>query len=259
MKVRRWLRAAGVGRVLNAAVRLLPPGIQRSYEHLKARAGFGRAAPLSSPVALERSYRGALELLVSSEGSDGIGDYVEFGVYAGSSMVCMHRALESLGLHDVRLIGFDSFEGLPQVAEVEGAGRWVPGEFHSPMAFTEWNLTRSGVPTERVTLIPGWFDATATEETAMSARIGHLSVVLIDCDLYSSAQTALEFCAPRLGPTSIIFFDEWSVGEPGAAGFDERRAFTEFRAAHPEFHTSELVQLGRYKADSRAFLVTRSP
>lgn len=68
---------------------------------------------------LERSYRELLELLVDRHGRDGLGDYLEFGVFGGASLGCMWRATEALGLTDVRLFGFDSFEGLPPVAEEE--------------------------------------------------------------------------------------------------------------------------------------------
>ena len=256
-RVRRLIRASGIGQGLNRIARHLPRGVQEWYERAKARAGFGRAAPLSPHETLERHYRQALDLLVDAVGREAIGDYLEFGVYAGGSIASMHRALESAGLDDVRIFGFDSFEGLPDAAEIEGGGRWQPGQFRSSAEFTAWNLERSGIPRDRVTLVPGWFEETATEATATKLGMRHASVVLIDCDLYSSARTALEFCATRLGPTAVIFFDEWSVGAPGAAGFDERRAFEEFLDAHPEFRAEEQPELGGYKEDSRAFLVWR--
>lgn len=172
-------------------------------------------------------------------------------------MTSMHRALTAAGLGKVRLIGFDSFEGLPSSASVEGAGRWKPGQFHSDVELTRANLRRNGVPLERVTLVPGWFNETATDATATGLGLDHTNVALIDCDLYSSAVTALEFLAPRLGDVSVVFFDEWSVGTPAEQGFDERRAFGEFLVQHPEFRSEEVGDLGRYKDVSRGFVLTR--
>jgi O-methyltransferase len=246
-----------VGRITNAGVRLLPPRVQRSYNLLKVRAGFGRSLHLVPETELQDHYRRALGLLIDRVGRDAIADYVEFGVYVGTSMICMYRALESAGLPRVRMVGFDSFEGLPDSARIEGAGRWQPGQFRSDLKLTTLNLRRNGLPMERVTLMPGWFEETATTARATEIGLHQISVAMIDCDLYSSAVTALAFCEPRFAPVSVVFFDEWSVGAPGDNGFDERRAFEEFLAGHPDFQAEEVGDLGRYKDVSRGFLLTR--
>ena len=51
----------------------------------------------------------------------------------------------------------------------------------------------------------------------------------IDCDIYSSTRTVLEALAPRLGPGSILVFDEY-FAYPGWRDH-EYRAFQEFAAA----------------------------
>lgn len=255
--LRSVVRALRIGPALNAVAAALPRGAQLRYQRMKVRAGFGNSLELVPGSQLEDHYRRALALLVERIGPDAIGDYVEFGVYVGTSMTSMHRALMAAGLEKVRLIGFDSFEGLPSSASVEGAGRWKPGQYHSDVELTRANLRRNGVPLERVTLVPGWFSETATDATVTSLGLDHANVVLIDCDLYSSAVTALEFVAPRLGAVSVLFFDEWSVGAPGEQGFDERRAFGEFLEHHPEFSSEEVGDLGRYKDVSRGFVLTR--
>jgi hypothetical protein len=242
---------------MNAAVRWLPARAQLGYARLKVRAGYGGSLHLVPEAALQDHYTRALKLLVERVGPRAIADYVEFGVYVGTSMTCMHRALESAGLGHVRMVGFDSFEGLPAAADAEGAGRWRPGQFRSDLELTTANLRRSGLPMERVTLVPGWFEETATDGLAREIGLNQISVAMIDCDLYSSAVTALAFCGPRLAPVSIVFFDEWSVGAPGEKGLDEKRAFGEFLAGHPEFHAEEVGNLGRYKDVSRGFVLTR--
>ncbi len=255
---RRALRVLGVGRVLGAVVRRMPRGVQLGYARLKLRAGFGEALQLVPEAALEDHYRRALEILAQRLKPEAIGSYVEFGVYIGTSMTCMYRALRSAGLDHIRLVGFDSFEGLPAEASIEGAGRWQPGQFHSDLDLTMTNLKRNDVPLERVSLVPGWFSDTATDAVAARIGLNSISVVMIDSDLYSSAVTALDFCASRLTPVSVLFFDEWSVGAPGEAGFDEKRAFEEFLSGHPELHAEDLDDLGRYKDVSRGFVLTRA-
>ena len=61
-----------------------------------------------------------------------LGDYLEFGVSYGMSMSCMHRVLTRLKLKNVRMIGFDSFKGLPESAATEHPGIWKPGQFATP-------------------------------------------------------------------------------------------------------------------------------
>ncbi len=256
--VRRALGMTGVAPAMNAVARRLPARAQLAYDRLKVRAGFGGSLRLVPEAELEAHYRRALALLADRVGREAIADYVEFGVYVGTSMICMHRALVAAGLDHVRLVGFDSFEGLPATAAREGAGRWQPGQFRSDLELTTHNLRRHGLPMERVTLVPGWFEETATSERATKIGLRQISVAMIDCDLYSSAVTALAFCGPRLAPVSVVFFDEWSVGAPGSQGLDERRAFEEFLAAHPEFRAEEVGDLGRYKDVSRGYLLTRA-
>src|SRR5579872_973682 len=62
------------------------------------------------------------------------GDYLEFGVYQGSSLVLAARSAAKCGLNTMRFFAFDSFQGLP-----EAEGRvFNRGEF----ACSEQNFTR---------------------------------------------------------------------------------------------------------------------
>ena len=136
-----WTRT-GVGRLVNAMIERLPPRPRRWMEQRRRKvrgwqAGLGlrlregRDAPLVPVRELERTYRDALMLLGSHERADGIGDYLEFGVYVGTSLLCMHRVSRAIGLSSLRLFGFDSFQGLPESAATEDEGRFRPGWFRA--------------------------------------------------------------------------------------------------------------------------------
>jgi len=57
---------------------------------------------------------------------------------------------------------------------------------------------------------------------------------MIDCDLYSSAKQALDFCAPLIVGQTIIFFDDWGGGTSlDKENLGEKRAFLEFLQANP--------------------------
>ena len=116
---------------------------------------------------------------------------LEFGVADGASL--RHVSKQSTR----RFHGFDSFEGLPE--------NWS-GTFERKGKFS-----RAGdlpaVPVN-VTLHPGWFSHTLPIilKTHPNERVAFLHV---DCDIYSSTRTVFELLAPRLGPGSVIVFDEY--------------------------------------------------
>lgn len=177
-----------------------------------------------------------------------IGDYLEFGVSRGTSLACMHQALDRTALRHVRLFGFDSFEGLPPEAAREG---WNPGDFKSTLGATRRNLTRAGVEWDRVRLVKGWFRETLTDASRDQLGLRRASLIMVDCDIYAAARECLHFCAPLIGDHAVLFFDDWDMDSNGAG---EKKAFAEFLAEHPEFHAEPLRS---YLPTARVFLVTR--
>jgi Methyltransferase domain len=116
--------------------------------------------------------------------------YLEFGVFEGRSMRWWSQHLRH---SDARLVGFDSFEGLPE--------DWRPGLGRGH--FAAGGLP--DIPDERVSFVKGWFD-----QTLPSFRLPEHDqlIVNVDCDLYSSADTVLRFLEPHLVPGSLVYFDE---------------------------------------------------
>jgi hypothetical protein len=79
--------------------------------------------------------------------------------------------------------------------------------------------------------------------------IREASVIMVDCDLYASARTALHFSADLIVDEAVVFFDDWADAELAAKGLGERRAFEEFQAANPALsvRTGELPrELARF-------------
>jgi predicted O-methyltransferase YrrM len=197
---------------------------------------------------LEETYRHVLRLLAVRAGPDGVGDYLEFGVYIGTSLLCMHRASEAVGLPSLRLFGFDSFAGLPESAAKE-EGRWHPGQFRAAYDVARAYLSKAGVDWSRTALVPGWFEDTLRPELAHRLGIEKAGVIMIDCDIYSSAHIALGFSAPFIRDHTVVVLDDWHDGRTG-----EGTAWEEFLAANPDLTAEEL---GSYRQDSKVFLVTR--
>lgn len=127
---------------------------------------------------------------------------VEFGVYSGYSL--------NLIAGHMPVIGFDSFEGLPE--------DWRPGfpkgTFSAPPIAAPGNAM----------IVPGLFS-----DTVPTFPFPELELVHIDCDLYSSTVTALEAITPRVSAGTIIVFDEYEgMNEDGSIFDDEKRAFNEW-------------------------------
>lgn len=129
---------------------------------------------------------------------------LEFGVRFGNSI----RMLARLSQQSVH--GFDSFEGLPDV--------W----HHEPKGSYTTKGVMPDVP-ENVTLHKGWFDQTLPEFLKQNAEA--VRFINIDCDIYSSTKTVLDFLAPRIRPGSVLVFDEYIGNQHWRE--DEFKAFQE--------------------------------
>lgn len=136
------------------------------------------------------------------------GLFMEFGVWSGRSI--NHIASRHPGV----VHGFDSFEGLPENWSMD----FLKGDFD----------TRGRLPNVRsnVRLHVGWFDRTLPEFIAENDD--SVAFLHVDCDLYSSTKTIFQFLGDRIGPGTVIVFDEY-FNYPGWQ-MHEFKAFQEFIA-----------------------------
>jgi hypothetical protein len=198
------------------------------------------------PKELEEHYSDMLKLLINRRGAANVGDYLEFGVFNGTSMICMYRALTALKLDHVRLFGFDSFEGLPPDEE----GHWGPGgRFSCDLEAVKKVLKHEGVDLDRITLVKGFFSDTLTGDLIGRYDLKNAGVVMVDCDLYRSTVECLAFADPLISE-SIVCFDDWYPLSEKNMG--EKRAFDEFVGARVDCRTTEIPS---YCPSARTFLV----
>ncbi len=208
----------------------------------------------------ETKYRAAvgqaIDQLLMKIGDDELGDYLEFGVYNGSTLAIMHDLLERRGRGGSRLFGFDSFEGLPPEANVQDNNIWMSGQYRCPEDFARDFLTERGVDWQRVALIKGWFSDTCKPSTKVQYKMTKAGIIMIDSDLYSSAVEALAFCEPMIGQHALIVFDEYYPGGRDDRFLGEEKAFAEFLEAHPTITATKLAE--HYSFGSRIFLLQRT-
>lgn len=125
---------------------------------------------------------------------------LEFGVGKGESTRIMAEFMQ--------VIGFDSFQGLPEDWR-EGYPKGMFAEYEPP-----------NIPNAE--FIVGMFEDTLREFPAQE----DVGLVHIDCDLYSSTRTALDWLELCDLSGTFIVFDEWH-GYEGCEGH-EQRAWHEF-------------------------------
>jgi O-methyltransferase len=218
------------------------PSIQKVIRRRRwNQAAYSRGALLVDVDQLRGRLREALFYL-SGTAKELVGDYLEFGVFQGTSMICMWGLLKELELEHVRLFGFDSFEGMPDLARTDDGGHWKPGEFAAPYKLVKERLAEAGVPERRAVLIKGWFSDTLNKETAASHGIAKAGVIMVDADLYTSSKQALDFCAPLIQQEAVLLMDDWYAN---GGAFIERnmgqpRALKEFLAENPQFQKTDI-------------------
>jgi hypothetical protein len=151
------------------------------------------------------------------------GDYAEFGIWRGGSVYLVARIWAQLGLAR-ELLGFDSFQGLPEPDGRLDGPAIRPGLFsdvdHNEIAAF---FRKQGL--HRVRLIKGWFDQTIPQLRGRKLALCH-----IDADCYESVKTVLGPSWDALSPGGYLICDDFR--HPECAGATV--AMEEFFARRPE-------------------------
>jgi len=150
------------------------------------------------------------------------GSIVEFGVYRGESLRELVLMCEGLDLSRP-VYGFDSFEGLPETSQTNDLDCFEKGQFAA-----EFDEVKSLLEVDRkknVQLLRGWFDETlAKADVQRDPGLEKIAFARIDCDIYDSAVTCLQFIQNRLADGAFLIFDDWSH----KPDLGETKAFFEF-------------------------------
>ncbi|OGQ97363.1 MAG: hypothetical protein A2284_04180 [Deltaproteobacteria bacterium RIFOXYA12_FULL_61_11] len=171
------------------------------------------------------------------------GDFVEFGTYQGFSLAWLHLFRTSVGLGSRRLIGVDSFKGLPTSSTV-----WHQGQFSDSSVSTVCaNLLRyhhlRDLSAVNLHLIEGLFEAPEVR-AQLTALTSNIVLAHLDCDLGSSCDAALDLLdRATLAPTAYLAFDDW-----GCHVDEIPASFERYQARHPElsFEVQATTTYTRY-------------
>jgi hypothetical protein len=233
----------------------MPPGIQRW-----ARQNVLQQRPLLiTEEALTPKLREACAYLEKHIGKEHLGDYLEFGVFNGTSLGLMYKVLQEFGFDTVHLFGFDSFEGLPADAATDDEGAWQPGQYFCNLKTTQHHLNQRGIDWSRTFLVKGWFSETLQEQTVQAFRLRKASIIMVDCDLYTSTCDVLRFCTPLIQDQTFVIFDDWNSFSLADRNLGERKAFEEFLTAHSYMKAEDFGTYNWKDApNGRMFLVTNT-
>lgn len=158
------------------------------------------------------------------------GDYLEFGVFTGSSFCHSIRCYKSCkylykSAHEMKFMGFDSFSGF---GTLEGS------DIHS--FYTDQNFqTEKNRVEKRVSKVKGALDATLVEgffkdtldKVPRYYSIDSAAIVFIDSDTYESSRDALRFCETIVKEGTFIILDDF-FSYRGSSSKGVKRAFDEF-------------------------------
>jgi hypothetical protein len=130
---------------------------------------------------------------------------VEFGVARGGSLLFLASLARDF-LPGTRLLGFDTFEGIPPDGANAGADWHVAGDFAPPEAFDEGLASFAGF-LENVELVKGRFEDTVGRlESALDGR--PIALCHIDCDTRDSVALCFEATRPFMLPGGYWIFDD---------------------------------------------------
>jgi len=180
---------------------------------------------------LQTSFKKAYETM-------GPGMCLEFGVGMGHSY-CWQAKQMAAWASGCFLLGFDSFQGLPEETE----GVWAPerhgkGHFSYPLEILESHMEACGLDIEDPAygLVEGFYADTLTEQLQTQLLHMHpLMFVNIDVDIHKSTMQALDFIKPMMRVGLPIYFDDWldpiDVGK-GAEKWGEHLAWEQWSEAN---------------------------
>ncbi len=195
---------------LKAAVELLLLLIGRpTRRSLRVARLLMKVIPRYTMVSVTRLSK--LYQLVQEANAQGIpGDLVECGVWNGGSSAVMARASQD-AVHPVRrrLWLFDSFQGLPPPGDKDG-------RLEQDSYFQGWNkgdtgkvrevMDRLGIPTEDLSIVPGWF-----QDTLDAPGLDRIALLHVDADWYDSVKLVLDKLYDRVAPGGFIVLDDYGL------------------------------------------------
>ncbi|OGT46226.1 MAG: hypothetical protein A3E82_03195 [Gammaproteobacteria bacterium RIFCSPHIGHO2_12_FULL_38_11] len=176
-----------------------------------------------------------------------IGAYAEFGLYRGEMMYSAHKILQRSECI-AQYVGLDTFSGEPSLThQDQHANPFLKvGDFLSDYEITHQFLTdHIG---SNVRLIKGDF---RTEDVRKEfSTVMNIALCVIDCNLLSSIEAALQMVILKMLPSSVLFMDDYFINM-GEGKCETETLLKKICASNKR----QLIEYKTYPPCSRAFLL----
>lgn len=161
------------------------------------------------------------------------GDYLEFGIYTGSSFChsircCRGLAYLNPNILNTRFFGFDSFVGFGDLAVDDKHPFYTDENFATSQAKVDRRVGRAAKNDIEYKLVAGFF-SDSLQHGAKHFGLTKARIIFIDSDTYSSANEALTFCLPIVQEGTFVILDDY-YSYKGSLENGVARAFAEFKA-----------------------------
>jgi len=176
-----------------------------------------------------------------------IGTYAEFGLYRGEMMYSAHKILKPSQCI-TQYIGLDTFTGEPSLTDKDQSSNpfLKVGDFLSDYEITRQFLTdHIG---SHVRLIKG--DFRIEDVRTKFSTVMDIALCVIDCNLLSSIEAALQMAIPKMVPSSVLFMDDYFINM-GEGKCETETLLKDICAANKR----RLIEYKTYPPCSRAFLL----
>jgi len=141
------------------------------------------------------------------------GDYLEFGVFTGSSFChsirCYKKSRHFVvsAESETRFFGFDSFEGFGDLKDSDKHPFYTDENFSTNLVNVEKRVRRVSTNVH-YKLVPGFY-IDSLKNGPKSYGIYKSKIIFIDSDTYSSASEALFFCKMTIQKGTFIILDDY--------------------------------------------------
>jgi len=184
------------------------------------------------------------------------GDYLEFGVFTGSSFnfaMKIDKKMQRIFKRkiDTNFIGFDSFDGFGDIKPIDENPSFKSNFFKVNKKKVIKNIEKNST-NQKSRLIEGFYQQTIKNKSANDYNINKSRIIMIDCDLKESTILALDFAKPTLQEGTIILFDDFNYFK-GNKIKGEYGAFDDFKNRNPNI---EFRRVFDYGYSGRAFIVS---
>lgn len=179
-------------------------------------------------------------------GTSPFGNYYEFGVGLGGSMLAYFQALKifcdnrKMDTSKFQIFAFDTFEGLPESENpADKHPGWVKNRFACDIPQIKKRIQDYGVDLNKINtrFIKGNFETSLTATLRDEIKKFPPSIITIDVDYYTSTKTVLDWLEPILVSGTLFYFDDiWHFH--GNPNYGELKAINEFNERIDGYLTS---------------------